>query len=128
MLFSAAGYELNDSVTELPKTLIRDIDYNFLAVFESSTDADYSNVTVNDSSEEEFLGLSALRTKGTISLSDGTKLNYIAHYSYLDFWESGDTYTPSFWMAFTESDSKDALDLMEQAAELPLTKSKLYES
>ena len=33
---------------------------------------------------------------------------------------------PSFWMAFTPSDSKEALDLMNEAADAPLTLAKMH--
>lgn len=126
--FASAFYMDPKTVEEIPEKSIETMDKYFYAVFESDTLGNYSKVTADETSEEEFLGSPALCVKGTVTLNDKTKLNYIAHYAFLDFSESGDMNTPSFWMSFTPSDSKDALDRMEKAAALPLTQAKLHQS
>lgn len=124
-MFSSDYYTAGETVDQLPERLLNRMDDHFYAVFESNTLNDFSKVKIDESSEEEFLGFQTLAAKGTASLNDGTTVNFIAHYAYLDFSESGDTHAPSFWMSFTSSDSKDALDRMEKAAALPLTQAKL---
>ena len=123
--FSSDFYIAPETLDELPEKIIKTCDNYFYYVFDSDTLGDYSKVTSDETSDEDFIGFPARRIKGTVTLNNGTKLNYIAHYAFLDFSGSGDKNTPSFWMSFTSSDSKDALDRMEKAAALPLTQAKL---
>ena len=124
--FTTDFYIAPDSLDVIPEQTMKCMDEYFYVVFESDTSADYSKMTADETSDEDFLGFPTRRIKGTVTLDNGTKLNYIAHYAFMDFWESERTHKPSFWIAYTASDSKDALDRMEQAAALPLTQAKLH--
>ena len=124
--FASDFYIAPETLDEMPEKMIKTLDKYFYAVFDSDTLENYSKFTEDETSDEDFLGFPARRIKGTVTLNDGTKLNYIAHYAFLDFPGDGDKNTPSFWMAYTSSDSKDALDRMEKAAALPLTQAKLH--
>lgn len=85
-----------------------------------------SKKTVDSSSETQFLDYPTLCEKGTILTHDDEKLNFVAYYTYMDTADGHEKTVPSFWMAFTPSDSKEALDLMNEAADAPLTLAKMH--
>lgn len=115
------------TLEELPEALMWLMDDHIYAVCGSGTSKDYSRIKTEATAEEQFFDFPTLRTNGTIELNDGTQLHFVAHYVYMTFPLEGTVNVPSFWMAFTPSDSKKALDLMNEAADLPLTKAKLHE-
>lgn len=116
------------TLEELPDLMLTSIDDQLYTALESSTNGKAERKTVESQTEEEFMGVPALCEKGTITTYEDLKVNYIVHYAYIDnFTSSGREHCPTFWLAFTASDDKDAIDLMNKAADLPLTKAKLHE-
>ena len=91
------------------------------------SNSDTSKKNVDSTKEVTFFDRSALREEGTIVTEYDEKFNYVAYYAFLDFSESGETDLPSLWMAFTPSDDKNAIELMNQAADAPLTDAKLHQ-
>ena len=91
------------------------------------SDKQYSKKTVESALTGTFLGEEATGEKGTIVTADGTKLHYVAYYVFM---ELPSAYPPSkvplLWVSFTPSDDKDALNLMERAAEGPLKEAKVH--
>lgn len=114
------------TVAELPEIMLDRLDKHLYVALDSSTDGEIERKVVESQTEEEFMGVPALCEKGVITTYEDLKVNYIAHYAYLDFSEGNEMHTPTFWIAFTASDDKDALDLMNKAAEAPLTQAKLH--
>lgn len=115
------------TVADLPNIMLSRIDDHLYLTLGSNTDGDAERKTVESQTEEEFMGVPALCEKGFITTYEDVKVNYIAHYAYLDFSEGNEMHTPTCWFVFTTSDDKDAIDLMNKAADLPLTKAKLHE-
>ena len=91
------------------------------------SDTEHSKKTVESALTGIFLGEEATGEKGTIVTADGTKLHYVAYYVFM---ELPSAYPPSkvplLWVSFTPSDDKDALNLMERAAEGPLKEAKVH--
>ena len=94
-----------------------------------SSDEVFSKKTVESTLKGEFMGEPAVGEKGTVIAVDDTKLNYVVYYVFADM---PDLYleskVPMLWIAFTPSDDKEALELMERAAEAPLKQAKLHEN
>ena len=93
------------------------------------SDEVFSKKTVESTLKGEFMGETAVGEKGTVVTSENTKLNYVVYYVFADmpglYLESK---VPMLWIAFTPSDDKEALELMERAAEAPLKQAKLHEN
>lgn len=91
------------------------------------SDEVFSKKTVESTLKGEFMGEPAVGEKGTVVTSEDTKLNYVVYYAFVDmpglYLESK---VPMLWIAFTPSDDKEALELMERAAEAPLKQAKLH--
>lgn len=114
------------SIEELPDLVLTRIDDQLYTALGSGTNGKPERKAVDLQTEEEFMGVPALCEKGTITTSEELKVNYVVHYAYVDFPASNREHCPTFWLAFTASDDKDALDLMNKAAEAPLTQAKLH--
>lgn len=118
------------TLDELPEKLLFNMDIFLYRKCQHDTNHEYYKVAVDSSTKEEFLGFPALCRTGTFNTYGDVTIYYKAYYAYLDFPEMGDggKHVPSFWFAYTTSDDKDALALMNQAADLPMTKAKLHDS
>ncbi|MBO7473994.1 MAG: hypothetical protein J6Y71_04310 [Ruminococcus sp.] len=85
-------------------------------------------VTVDSSSKETFMGHEVLCVNGTVVPTVDDPIHIKIYYGYLDnAAEEGYKHIPSCWYAFTQSNDAEALEMMENAADLPLTKAKLHE-
>lgn len=115
------------TLDELPEVMLWQVDEYLLLMCGGSTGEKISRMTVDSKTETEFLGAPVLCEKGTFTLNNDHKANYVIYYSYQYFPRSDRKHVPSFWIAFTESDDKEALELMERAAEAPLKEAKLHE-
>lgn len=82
--------------------------------------------TVESASDVTFLDNPAICEKGTLLTVENVSLHYVAYYSALEFpGKLKGVPFPFFWIAFTPSDDPEALDLMNRAAEAPLTQARL---
>ena len=110
---------------ELPEILEKNLHHCISLYYSSGVESSKKNV--ESTLKGEFMGEPAVGEKGTIITSKGTKLNYVAYYAFVDmpglYLESK---VPMLWIAFTPSDDKEALELMERAAEAPLKQAKLH--
>ena len=85
-------------------------------------------ITVDSSSKETFLGHEVLCVNGTAVPTLDEPIHIKIYYGYLDnSAKEGYKHIPSCWYAFTQSNDAEALEMMEKAADLPLTKAKLHE-
>ena len=86
-------------------------------------------ITVDSTAKETFMGHEVLCVNGTAVPSLNDPIHIKIYYGYLDNTaKEGYKHIPSCWYAFTQSNSKEALDLMNKAADLPLTEAKLHEN
>lgn len=86
-------------------------------------------ITVDSTAKETFMGHEVLCVNGTAVPSLDDPIHIKIYYGYLDNTaKEGYKHIPSCWYAFTQSNSKEALDLMNKAADLPLTEAKLHEN
>ena len=82
--------------------------------------------TVESASDVTFLDNPAICEKGTLLTVENVSLHYVAYYSALEFpGKLKGVPFPFYWIAFTPSDDPEALDLMNRAAEAPLTLARL---
>lgn len=85
-------------------------------------------ITVDSSSKETFMGHEVLCVNGTAVPTFDDPIHIKIYYGYLDNSAKEDyKHIPSCWYAFTQSNDAEALEMMEKAADLPLTKAKLHE-
>ena len=120
-LDESKGHTLED----LPEALLWVTDDFLNRMCDSNTNKDFSKVAVDSSTEEQFLGFPALCQTGTFTTYEDAKIHYKAYYAYLDYPKNNSKHVPSVWFAFTQSDDKDALKLMNEAADAPLTQARL---
>lgn len=113
------GRQLSDLPDAVWGTMNKYIALNYKS-YEDST-----KKTVESQTETKFMDFPALCERGTFTLADGQKINFVSYYTYADFPEEGSTQVPSFWFAFTPSDDQKAIEMMNQAADDVLTDSKL---
>lgn len=117
------GYTLDD----LPEVMVKEESRHLGQMLLSSINDDFSRVTIDSKSESQMLDYPLLRAEGTMNSILNDNINYIAYYGFLGDGGTDKMVIPSCWIAYTCSDSQDALDQMKQAAELPLTYAKLHE-
>jgi len=132
MEFSYEDEYLDESkghtLADLPEALLWVTDDFLYRMCDSNTNKDFSKVAVDSSTEEQFLGFPALCQTGTFTTYEDAKIHYKAYYAYLDYPRNNRKHVPSVWFAFTQSDDKDALKLMNEAADAPLPQARLRES
>lgn len=115
------GYTLDD----LPELLLYQT-HDMLRKMINGINRDFSRITIDSKSEAKLWDFPLLRAEGTMHSISDDNIKFIAYYGFLDNDPDGVTHSPSCWIAYTCSDSKEALEQMKQAAELPLTEARLH--
>jgi hypothetical protein len=121
----------NDNVecnldTLLEDHFLKDIDVMLRDYYDKSTNEDISRYTIDENTEEDFLGTPARRISGTIKAgydSDGEYIDvhFVAHLCIPE------TNRPFMTFTCTASNDKEKLDTMTHIADLITTKIKKYE-
>lgn len=112
------------TLDELPESFLWLWDKYLYKMYESNANDDFTNISINEKTETEFMGVPVLRESGVITTYNDTKINYAAYYAYANF-PSLAEHVPAIWFACTTSDDKDAIELMNSAVDAPLTQAKL---
>lgn len=105
---------------------LKDIDVMLRDYYDKSTNEDISRYTIDENTEEDFLGTPARRISGTIKAgydSDGEYIDvhFVAHLCIPE------TNRPFMTFTCTASNDKEKLDTMTHIADLITTKIKKYE-
>lgn len=116
------GYTLDD----LPEVMLMKT-HSMLSDMINGINRDFSRITIDSKSEAKLWDFPLLRAEGTMHSISDDNIKFIAYYGFLDNDSNDRKHIPSCWIAYTCSDSKEALEQMKQAAELPLTYAKLHE-
>lgn len=115
------GYVLDD----LPELMVN-VEEKLLNDLLRGINSDFSRVTIDSRSEAKLWDYPLLRAEGTMHSISDDNIRYIAYYGFLDNGSNDEKQIPSCWIAYTCSDSKEALELMKKAAELPLEEARLH--
>lgn len=115
------GYTLDD----LPEVLLNKT-HSMLSDMINGINRDFSRITIDSKSEAKLWDFPLLRAEGTMHSISDDNIKFIAYYGFLDNGQNDRKHVPSCWIAYTCSDSKEALEQMKKAAELPLTEARLH--